>query len=631
MKSRVVLFILSFFLLTILSPQKSFAIVLFQDNFDSYSEDSTPSHWIKTATTSDPLCTADWKVQSGMVGAKIVNQNSCAMNLIPDDTIWNVDQPNRIIEFDIKLVGGTDHNFIYLYNPPNPSDNFLELHFQSPNDFVLSVPNGSYTTNQPGSYPNGNQYHIKIIILDKNIKVYVDNMLVRDFTSYSNFQPGKIGLRATTGGDPNSETWFDNIKVSSIDSSIPPLSVPYFSQNSLPWGPMEYDHSKALGFGDTRIDRWGCAVTSAAMLLNFHGMTKFANNNPLNPGTLNDWLKDNKGFATGNSSDGPYSAILWPSIGRLSKELFDAGKSTTKLEYQRMYPSAETTTQLDTDLTAFPGIIRVVNASTSSHFVVIKGKTDTSYSVADPEWDVSTLASFNNTYSQVDRFVPSLTNLSYLLVVTNPSTDVLVSDPLGGSTGKVNYGTKDSETFSGIPLATYAFSPPIANPGTTGNNETLGTGINEFLYPKPGNGVYEINISSKKLEQYALDIITYDKDGKNAINHFTGMLSPDHPESFTLTYSQDTGGKIKHVSTFQTLIDDINELVDKKELQRTVGLAMIRIITTAEKSYEKKNRMVMLANLFAFEQLLNPLPKLIISISGKEILKTDLVNLRSFI
>jgi len=48
---------------------------------------------------------------------------------------------------------------------------------------------------------------------------------------------GRIALQASAGGDPTSETYFDNIVVTSLEENN--LNVPYCSQNSLPWGPTE--------------------------------------------------------------------------------------------------------------------------------------------------------------------------------------------------------------------------------------------------------------------------------------------------------------------------------------------------------------------------------------------------------
>ena len=55
---------------------------------------------------------------------------------------------------------------------------------------------------------------------------------------------------------------------------------------------------------------------------------------------------------------------------------------------------------------------------------------------------IRTLASFNNSYTQVDRYIPSQTNLSYLVAVVNPGVELLIEDPQNNKTGKYFYNTE---------------------------------------------------------------------------------------------------------------------------------------------------------------------------------------------
>ena len=153
----------------------------------------------------------------------------------------------------------------------------------------------------------------------------------------------------------------------------------------MPWGPTEYDHSIKLGFTNPTMDRWGCAATSTAMVLRFHNIDQFADGTTIDPGSLNNWLKNNHGYLTGKGNDGSYSYFNWPVIGKLTKQLFDEGKTNVKLMHKRAYPN--TPNILDEDLKKFPDILGVNNSQTSSHFVVAKGKSNNTYSINDPEWN----------------------------------------------------------------------------------------------------------------------------------------------------------------------------------------------------------------------------------------------------
>lgn len=212
----VVLFLLLFFS----PPSKTYALHSFSDNFD----DGDFSGWIRINDPDRTPCSAQWEVNSEkMLGIKIINQYQCTTNIIPDNSSWNEIGNNYNFEFDMKFVNGTDHNVAFRFTPSTPSNDWYDLHFQCPSDFVLERVNpGDYNVNVPGNYQNGQTYHIKIAVLNNNIKVFVNDILIRDYTSYSDrFPAGRIALRASTGSDPNSETWFDNIVVTSIDDIAP--------------------------------------------------------------------------------------------------------------------------------------------------------------------------------------------------------------------------------------------------------------------------------------------------------------------------------------------------------------------------------------------------------------------------
>lgn len=372
------------------------------------------------------------------------------------------------------------------------------------------------------------------------------------FTEYSNNKIGRVNLSSLTPTPTPTPT-----------PTI--LNVPYFNQNVLPWGLSEYDHSQSLGFSNIAMDRWGCAVTSVAMVLNYHSIKQFIDGTPINPGSLNKWLNDNNGYLTGYGSDGPYSYLNWPVIGTLTKLLFDGGKSSIKLEHRRAYPSAATTNVLNNDLTIgndlgrFPDILGVTNVLTSGHFVVAKGVLSNTYAINDPEWNYPDLTQFNNTYTQVDRYIPSHTNLSYFLLVINPNIELFITDSYGRKTGKyIHDGI--TETFNQIPSATYAFETPIVNPDSKGNSEQLGTGVHAFLLPEPVNGDYTITISSNTSANYTLNTSAFQDNGSNNISMTEGTIFPNTDNSFILTYSQIQPSTVSKVVTFQSAIDDINEL-----------------------------------------------------------------------
>lgn len=196
----------------------------FTDNFDTYTEgtEGLKVNWERIDDQS-ASCNLEWQVKNGKIGMVIINHTSCSTNLVPKESVWNNLGDNYIFDIDIEFVTGTDHNLAFRFSPNSPTNDWYEVHFQTPNDFSLDrVSSGHYDTFIAGQYRNGNTYHLTIEVKLNNIKVYINGLLVRDYTSnIDRFPKGKIALRAGVGGDPNSETWFDNLVVRSLEETTP--------------------------------------------------------------------------------------------------------------------------------------------------------------------------------------------------------------------------------------------------------------------------------------------------------------------------------------------------------------------------------------------------------------------------
>ncbi len=224
---RIFKFILSslitFITIFLTTPQKTYAAVLFQDDFND--SNSVLTRW----EVSRSGCGTDWIVNNGRVGINI-NSSVCQTEFAPKDSVWG-GWDNYIYEVDMILPpnSGTDKNTAFRYSGP-PNFNWYGLHFQvGPNNSnvilegVCFSPCGNSTT-----YPvtNGNTYHLKMIADNDHISVYIDGNLVLDIPhAQKGFNTGKIALRAGVGGDPHSEVYFDNVVVSSIEPSSEPVVI----------------------------------------------------------------------------------------------------------------------------------------------------------------------------------------------------------------------------------------------------------------------------------------------------------------------------------------------------------------------------------------------------------------------
>lgn len=513
--------ILAFIFIVPLGTQAFASSIVFQDNFDDDNADG----W---TVTRNPCkyngASAPWTIKDKKLGIKI-NGGSCVTEIMPSDSIWNYAGNDYSMEFDMTLVSGTDHNFAFRYTDPNQ---WYDIHIQAPNTLVLQrVYNTSiYNNTTTGNFSNGQTIHFRIDIVGEHIKIYLGNVpqLILDYQDAGGrFRTGRIALQASAGGDPNSETYFDNIVVTSIDSD---LNVPNLKQTSDPWQSQEYDSASLWSPENTTINRWGCALTSAAMILQYHGITKLIDGTGLDPGSLNTWLISQTDGYVGTGW------INWLAISRLSKLAKTINNITAfdALEYTRVNSADKT--QLTTDLkSSRPDILEE-----PGHFVVAKGISGNTFNINDPFYDRSDLNDgYSNTFLSLGRYVPSLTNLSYLMFTLDPSVEMIITNPTGQKTG--NNGTTNYNEISG---ASYYTQNSLVNHVTNQTNSP----IKIFMIPKPSDGTYTISVAttSSTPKGFSLKIYEYITDGTPTVNTFSGYSRSDEQAKFSLNYKQSPNG-----------------------------------------------------------------------------------------
>ncbi len=170
------------------------------------------------------------------------------------------------------------------------------------------------------------------------------------------------------------------------------LDVPYFNQN---------EYADALGYCNVTIRTHGCAVTSAAMVLNYYGMD-------VNPRSLNNWLKSNNGYADG-------CLIIWSrataysSDIRLSFNVYGFDREFVKGHINQGHP-----------------VIIYVYRPGVDHFVVINGYDDNDFYILDPNGRATTkLSQWSGRgnifiYTPVRPGMPKITSPAQGANVMNP-------------------------------------------------------------------------------------------------------------------------------------------------------------------------------------------------------------------
>ena len=223
-------------------------------------------------------------------------------------------------------------------------------------------------------------------------------------------------------GNPNYLNNFTNwssLKIFSVKTlqSIPakPSSFPYLSQKSDPWGSMQYDDASSwAGENNSSIDRWGCALTSAAMILQKYDVKTpdGPSGSPVTPDVLNDWLQHEPDGYIG------FGLLNWIAITRYARESHLVDHAPSELEYERSY------------LPTTPSLPTIIG--TPGHFVVAYDDGGTDWIINDPADSLNkTLDKLSTVVKSFNNFVPSETDLSYMLFVTDPGVTTIIKNQLG--------------------------------------------------------------------------------------------------------------------------------------------------------------------------------------------------------
>jgi hypothetical protein len=193
----------------------------------------------------------------------------------------------------------------------------------------------------------------------------VDGQLIfRSVDTIRNISSLGIGDPENTYGDQSwPQLYIDFIGLDSTPTPTPP-PFPYLSQKDPLWGSKEYDSALTwAGIGKDGIGRWGCALTSVAMMLRKYEV-KTPDGANVDPDILNTWLK---GQPDGYIEPG---LINWIAVTRYVHQSYEAGKSPTELEFVRQASGTSPT---------LPAILGV-----PGHFVVAHDEDTTNWKINDP-------------------------------------------------------------------------------------------------------------------------------------------------------------------------------------------------------------------------------------------------------
>ncbi len=508
-------------------PQKVFAVKQFIENFD----DVNSSGWNVVYDQANIPCIAPWLVKNGRMEISI-NQYFCTTNIMPNDELWNDLGNNYIFELDMTFISGTDHNVAFRFTPSIPYNDWYDIHVNSPTGFYLErIPPSPYIHLTTYSLPNRlTPYHFKIVVETGSIEVYIDGVLVTDHDydpSLELFSTGRIALRAGTGVDPVSVTYFDNIIVTSLGEEK--LDVPYVSQIDNQW------KDKPYNFIENKIGIVGCALTSAVMTMKYYGIDKLPDGSNLTVLSLNDWLNQNP--------DGYWREGLtsWTALTKLSKKMHDIdAEKYPFLNFRKIKPPDFT--EIDKILTEDknPLIFEEEKPESSSgyHFTVAQGVVNSGaeYLLLDPFNDARNKFLIPpNQLISANYLFPTSTNFSYLVINTDDDVNPLLSDPSLNKLGR----NKSGEEFHEISEALFYTQLPILF--DDGSSQTTGNVFWQHLIPEPVSGEYQLELNTQNSGWHEFEMYAYDRNAEVQVFKKRVYVDSAYPVLFTLKYNQDGG------------------------------------------------------------------------------------------
>ena len=370
------------------------------------------------------------------------------------------------------------------------------------------------------NWPVGVVKNIRIRVQGNNIKVFegsnetpIINYLDNSSTAILG---GRIALVITTGASNPSEMWFDNIKVKSLVPQPPSLEVPNIKQYSLPWKDKLYDHADIWSATPT-IERWGCALTSASMVLKYYG------HESAYPDVLNTWLSHEPDGYLRNG------LLNWLALSRYT--VINESTASPILIYKRLEANnSNLTTELSQER---PPILKV-----PGHFVVAVSQTIDSFGINDPAFvERRNLAAYDNSFLGIESYRPTHTDLSYILLALDSAMDMKVFNPNGNIISDGYYTDSpimdavDGIGLSGIPLKI-------------------------FLLPTPPDGNYQIEISGPK-GIYLLNSYLYTERAEVKMASFSEIMTESKKDIFVIS-KNDIGQAMVQQVTLDSIIEDLD-------------------------------------------------------------------------
>ena len=323
----------------------------------------------------------------------------------------------------------------------------------------------------------------------------------------------------------------------------------YYNQADLPWGPTRYDNytdaqcaARIAQGSSCTIQRWGCNLTSLAMMLESAAIPAVPQVTPLD---LNAFMS-----ATGEF-DSNHDVLV----------------SQTALDFGMTYGKGVVFNPINTnsrmDLAdaldnGYPVMIGVdLTNGVPGHFVLATGRTcdsadgTYSFSVADP--GNRSVRKLDDIVSSQDPilvrgYVSDPVGRSGLYLAASDVVELTVVDSLGRRTG---YDRTTQKDIAQIPQVFYSRS--VMTDRVSGLKDSA---VSHFMdLPNASAGSVFVVVTGIKMSAYSLDITGYSSSGqKQPTLHVVGIAAAGSTATYSIQYSSAQGGKTSSVP----VVGDVN-------------------------------------------------------------------------
>jgi hypothetical protein len=299
---------------------------------------------------------------------------------------------------------------------------------------------------------------------------------------------------------------------------------------------------------DRTIGNWGCALTSAAMVLQYYGI-HHPDGSATTPSNLNEWLNDNRGFSVQDCA----------TIGSMDFAMIRGYSQNKVVLWDSRGIRGLTLQQLKDILNAsleqgFPAILHVrtkVNEP-PDHFVVATGRTNCgisseTYLINDPAVDVyhkNTLAGYGNSFDDMRILIPANAAppgglpKSLQLLVASP-IEILIRDPMGRRLG---YSRLADSVLNEIPNGGY-YSNDIRGDADSGQT-IISRGLSLFV-TEPIDGKYDLEIVGTGTGDFSIDFKVYDSTMSQTATNVSGVATPGMVLHYNVNYSDTAVTAVK--------------------------------------------------------------------------------------